>query len=153
MPKKILAVDDEGFILRLIGVNLEKEGYQVITAADGEEALEKSLSEKPDLIILDVMMPVMDGYETLRRLRENKATAAIPVVMLTAKSQDSDVFKGWQSGADLYLTKPFNRSELVSFIKRIFQGQSSQKSEYDLTGAEVIDMEKIDETLLSPPHG
>ena len=124
MPKKILAVDDERHIVRLVEVNLARAGYQVVTAFDGREALQKVEAEKPDLIVLDVMMPYMDGFEVLRNLKANPETAEIPVIMLTAKAQDADVFRGWQSGVDCYLTKPFNPMELLTFVKRIFDSQS-----------------------------
>ena len=120
MAKKILAVDDEKHIVRLVQVNLERQGYEVVTASDGKEALQKVEEERPDLVVLDVMMPYMDGFEVLQNLRRNPATREIPVIMLTAKAQDADVFKGWQSGVDCYLTKPFNPKELISFVKRIF---------------------------------
>jgi len=121
MPKKILAVDDERHIVRLVQVNLERAGYEVVTAFDGKEALEKVESEQPDLVVLDVMMPYMDGFEVLQNLRKNQATRELPVIMLTAKAQDADVFRGWQSGVDCYLTKPFNPMELIAFVKRIFK--------------------------------
>src|SRR5262245_37046771 len=108
MTKKILAVDDERAILRLVQVNLERAGYRVVMASDGREAMEKVASERPDLIVLDVMMPYMDGFEVLRTLKRNPATRDIPVIMLTAKAQDADIFEGLKSGADCYLTKPFN---------------------------------------------
>lgn len=120
MAKKILAVDDEKHIVRLVQVNLERQGYEVITASDGKEALQKVEDERPDLVVLDVMMPYMDGFEVLQNLRRNPSTREIPVIMLTAKAQDADVFKGWQSGVDCYLTKPFNPMELIAFVKRIF---------------------------------
>lgn len=120
MARKILAVDDEKHIVRLVQVNLERQGYEVVTANDGKEALEKVDSERPDLVVLDVMMPYMDGFEVLQNLRRNPSTRDIPVIMLTAKAQDADVFRGWQSGVDCYLTKPFNPMELISFVKRIF---------------------------------
>jgi two-component system, OmpR family, alkaline phosphatase synthesis response regulator PhoP len=123
VPKKILAVDDEKHIVRLVQVNLERAGYEVVTANDGKEALSKVESEKPDLLVLDVMMPYMDGFEVLQSLRRNPETRDIPVIMLTAKAQDADVFKGWQSGVDCYLTKPFNPMELLAFVKRIFQSE------------------------------
>ena len=119
MPKKILAVDDERHIVRLVQVNLERAGYEVVTAFDGKEALEKVASEQPDLVVLDVMMPYMDGFEVLQNLRKNPSTRDLPVIMLTAKAQDADVFRGWQSGVDCYLTKPFTPIELISFVKRI----------------------------------
>lgn len=123
MAKKILAVDDERHILRLVQINLEKAGYEVVTGSNGREALEKVRSEAPDLVVMDVMMPEMDGFEALKQLKENSDTANIPVIMLTAKAQDADVFHGWQSGADLYLTKPFNPMELLTFVKRIFDAK------------------------------
>jgi two-component system alkaline phosphatase synthesis response regulator PhoP len=121
MAKKILAVDDERHIVRLVQVNLERQGYEVVTAFDGKEALEKVESESPDLIVLDVMMPYMDGFEVLQNLKKNQSTRDIPVIMLTAKAQDADVFRGWQSGVDCYLTKPFNPMELIAFVRRIFK--------------------------------
>ncbi len=121
MPRKILAVDDERSIVRLVEVNLKRAGYDVVTAYDGKEALEKVEAENPDLVVLDVMMPYMDGFEVLQNLRKNPNTRELPVIMLTAKAQDADVFRGWQSGVDCYLTKPFNPMELISFVKRIFK--------------------------------
>ncbi len=128
MPsKKIMAVDDERHIVRLIQVNLERSGFQVITAFDGPDALKKVETDRPDLIVLDVMMPKMDGFEVLKRLQANPETREIPVIMLTAKAQDADVFRGWASGVSAYLTKPFNPLELITFVKRILSG----RDEYD----------------------
>src|SRR5438045_4548208 len=135
MAKKILAVDDERHIVRLVEVNLQRAGYEVVTAFDGKEALEKVESENPDLIVLDVMMPYMDGFEVLQNLRKNPSTRELPVIMLTAKAQDADVFRGWQSGVDCYLTKPFNPMELISFVKRIFkslEGEGEEGGRYNL---------------------
>ena len=123
MAKKILAVDDEQHIMRLIKVNLERAGYEVVTAFDGKEALVKIVVEKPDLVVLDATMPGMDGFEVLQYIRKNPATRELPVIMLMAKAQDADVFRGWQSGVDCYLTKPFNPMELISFVKRIFSSE------------------------------
>ncbi len=120
--RKVLAVDDERHIVRLIQVNLERAGYEVATAFDGAEALKKVESDKPDLIVLDVMMPKMDGFEVLKRLQANPESREIPIVMLTAKAQDADVFRGWASGVSAYLTKPFNPLELITFVKRILSG-------------------------------
>jgi two-component system alkaline phosphatase synthesis response regulator PhoP/two-component system response regulator VicR len=128
MPKKILAVDDERHIVRLVEVNLQRAGYEVVTAYDGKEALEKVKSENPDLVVLDVMMPYMDGFEVLKNLKSDPVTAEIPVIMLTAKAQDADVFRGWQSGVDCYLTKPFNPMELLTFVKRIFDSTGGSAS-------------------------
>jgi two-component system alkaline phosphatase synthesis response regulator PhoP/two-component system response regulator VicR len=121
MAKKILVVDDERHIVRLVEVNLARAGYDVATAYDGVEALEKVKSEKPDMIVLDVMMPRMDGFEVLKRLQADPETQDIPVIMLTAKAQDADIFRGWSSGVSSYLTKPFNPRELLTFVERIFQ--------------------------------
>lgn len=129
MPKKILAVDDERHIVRLVEVNLQRAGYEVVTASDGREALEKVKNEKPDLVVLDVMMPYMDGFEVLKNLKGDPSTADIPVIMLTAKAQDADVFRGWQSGVDCYLTKPFNPMELLTFVKRIFDSTTGGGAE------------------------
>jgi len=120
MAKKILVVDDERHIVRLVEVNLQKAGYTVVTAYDGVEALLKVQSEHPDMVILDVMMPRMDGFEVLKKLQADAATRDIPVIMLTAKAQDADIFQGWSSGVSSYLTKPFNPRELLAFVERIF---------------------------------
>ena len=153
MAKKILAVDDERHIVRLVQINLEKEGYEVVTASNGREALEKVDSEKPDLVLMDIMMPEMDGFEALKRLKDNSATAGIPVIMLTAKAQDADVFRGWQSGVDLYLTKPFNPMELITFVKRIFESQAEKKDNtYDINDSDVYNLDDISDILGSSPQ-
>lgn len=134
MPLKVLVCDDERHIVRLIQVNLERQGYNVVTAFDGKEGLEKIRSEKPNLVVLDVMMPYMDGFEVLKALRREPETENLPVIMLTAKAQDKDVFEGYHYGADMYLTKPFNPMELVTFVKRIAQGSDDNNGpkRYDL---------------------
>src|SRR4028119_2269393 len=141
MAKKILAVDDERHIVRLVQINLLKEGYDVVTASNGREALEQVAKEHPDLVIMDVMMPEMGGFEALKALKAEDATATIPVIMLTAKAQDADVFQGWKSGADLYLTKPFNPQELLTFVKRILQGQAeaNQDDTYTIDDSDTYD--------------
>jgi two-component system, OmpR family, alkaline phosphatase synthesis response regulator PhoP len=121
--KKILTVDDERHIVRLIQVNLERAGYDVIMAYDGVEALEKVAEAPPDMIVLDVMMPRMDGFAVLAELKKNPETAGIPVIMLTAKAQDADVFRGWQSGVASYLTKPFNPMQLLTWVNDTFRAQ------------------------------
>jgi two-component system alkaline phosphatase synthesis response regulator PhoP/two-component system response regulator VicR len=119
--KRILVVDDERHIVRLVQVNLERAGYEILTAYDGVEALEKVKTESPDMVVLDVMMPRMDGFEVLKNLQSDPRFQNIPVIMLTAKAQDADIFKGWASGVSSYLTKPFNPRELLVFVERIFQ--------------------------------
>lgn len=137
MSQKILVVDDEPHIVRLVQVNLEKAGYVVTTASNGQEALDAVAKEQPDLMVLDVMMPEMDGLETLKRLKGNPETDDIPVILLTAKAQDSDVFEGWKSGADLYLTKPFNPGELLLFVQRIFKSKTEGPNSYRIDGEEL----------------
>jgi two-component system alkaline phosphatase synthesis response regulator PhoP len=130
--KRVLVVDDERHIVRLVQVNLERQGYEVLTAYDGVECLEKAKAEKPDLIVLDVMMPRMDGFEALQRLKSDPKTNQIPVIMLTARAQDRDVLQGYQYGADLYLTKPFSPLELISLVKRVFESQEEEEGTYRL---------------------
>ena len=129
MARKILTCDDEKHIVRLIQVNLERQGYEVITAYNGVECLEKVASDRPDLIVLDVMMPEMTGFEVLEALKKDPDTAEIPVIMLTARAQDADVLRGWQSGVECYLTKPFNPMELIAFVKRIFSMEDNKVEE------------------------
>jgi two-component system alkaline phosphatase synthesis response regulator PhoP/two-component system response regulator VicR len=147
MAKKILAVDDERHIVRLVQINLQKAGYDVTTAGNGREALEAVAASRPDLIVMDVMMPEMDGFAALQKLKEDEASKNIPVIMLTAKAQDADVFKGWQSGADLYLTKPFNPAELLTFVKRIFESQAEEKEKdaYDISD-DVFDLSELNDS-------
>lgn len=119
--KHILAVDDEINIRRLVEVNLQRAGYRVSKASDGVEALASIEAERPDLVVLDVMMPHMDGFEVLKRLKMDPGTAGLPVIMLTAKAQDADIFRGWSSGVDCYLTKPFNPTELLVFVRKTLE--------------------------------
>ncbi|MBC7806781.1 MAG: response regulator [Akkermansiaceae bacterium] len=123
MPR-ILAVDDEPNIVRLIQVNLERDGYTVETANNGAQALAKIRQSRPDLLVSDVMMPEMDGFELLANIRRDPMLADLPVIMLTAKAQDRDVMEGYTRGADMYLTKPFNPMELKQFVKRILASAS-----------------------------
>lgn len=127
---KILAVDDERHIARLVQVNLERQGHQVTVAYDGEEALQKVAQDRPDLIVCDVMMPRKDGFQVLTELKANPETADIPVIMLTAKAQDADVFRGWSSGVDCYLTKPFQPAELINFVQRVLESQDGGQDPY-----------------------
>lgn len=114
----ILVVDDEPPIVRLVKAKLRLDGYEVLTAGRGDSAIEIVQQESPDLVVLDVMMPDMDGFETLRRIRE---ISSVPVVMLTARSGDMDKLKGLQSGADDYITKPFNPDELEARIAAVLR--------------------------------
>jgi DNA-binding response OmpR family regulator len=119
MPSKILVVDDEPFILRSLLFILKKEGYQVASATDGEEALAQIAREKPDLVFLDVMMPKKDGYEVCRILKADPALSDIYVLLLTAKGQTKDREKGIDVGADEYITKPFSPSMVVEKVRAI----------------------------------
>ena len=115
--RRVLVADDDPDIVELLRLNLEAQGYAVVAASDGEEARSLALQLIPDLIVLDVMMPRMDGLEVLAALKAHVNTRDIPVVMLTAKASDTDVWNGWQAGADYYITKPFDLEELLRFIE------------------------------------
>ncbi len=118
-PKRILICDDDPAILRVLQVNLEVEGYDTLLAHHGEEALEVAKREKPDLVILDIMMPRLDGYQTCERLKADDELKDIPVVFLSAKAQQSDIDKGKSYGVADYLTKPFDPDLLVETIDRL----------------------------------
>ena len=128
MARHILAVDDEFYIRRLLEVNLQRAGYRVTMAGDGQEALDQIQRELPDMVLLDVMMPRVDGFEVLRRLKADPRTAGIPVLMLTAKAQDADIFHGLRAGADFYLTKPFNPQELLIWVSRVSSQSDPEKA-------------------------
>jgi len=117
--RRILICDDDPVILRLLQVNLELEGYEVLLAHDGEEVTRAALDEVPDLIILDIMMPRMDGYQAVDALKADESTASIPVVFLSAKAQQSDIDRGLKHGVSAYLTKPFDPSELLEVVQRL----------------------------------
>ncbi|MEC2335846.1 two-component system response regulator PhoP [Bacillus subtilis] len=119
MNKKILVVDDEESIVTLLQYNLERSGYDVITASDGEEALKKAETEKPDLIVLDVMLPKLDGIEVCKQLRQQKLM--FPILMLTAKDEEFDKVLGLELGADDYMTKPFSPREVNARVKAILR--------------------------------
>ena len=122
--KRVLVVDDDRVIQQLLEVNLELEGYQVAgTASDGREAIELAGRLKPDLILLDIMMPKMDGLEVCRHLKSDPALAKIPVVLLSARAQDMDIREGLEIGADAYLTKPFDPVELLDVVGRLLAGE------------------------------
>jgi DNA-binding response OmpR family regulator len=116
VSKQILAVDDQRHIARLVQYHLEHAGYKVEVAHDGVMALQKVRSLHPDLVILDVMMPGLDGFEVLRRMKENPETEQIPVIMLTARSEADDALEGYDRGAQWYLSKPIDPAELIAFV-------------------------------------
>lgn len=115
----IVVADDERDIADLLTLNLVMEGYRVETVYDGAAALEAVRTLDPDFVLLDVMMPKMDGLDVLRALKADAATRDIPVIMLTAKAGDDDVWAGWQAGASYYLTKPFDLEELVRYLHHL----------------------------------
>ena len=124
---RILVVDDEIYIVHILDFSLGMEGYEVITALDGEQALEKARAERPDLIVLDIMMPKLDGYETCKILKAETDTKDIPVILLSAKGRNVDQKIGFEVGADDYITKPFSPRKLVERINAILGQSSSQR--------------------------
>ena len=114
--RRVVVADDDPDIVDILTFNLTTAGYDVETASDGAEAFDLVSATLPDLVVLDVMMPKMDGLEVLAALKGEEATREIPVVMLTAKASDSDQWAGWEAGADYYITKPFDLDELLRFI-------------------------------------
>ena len=124
---RILVVDDEIYIVHILDFSLGMEGYEVITALDGEQALEKARTEKPDLIVLDIMMPKLDGYETCKRLKADAITKDMPVILLSAKGRNVDQKVGFEVGADDYITKPFSPRKLVERITAILGHGTSQQ--------------------------
>jgi DNA-binding response OmpR family regulator len=106
-------------IRSVMAMNLEAEGFEVQTVADGDAAYEEAVRDRPDVLVLDIMMPGRDGYAVLRALRLNPETAEVPVVLLSAKATDAEVWEGWKAGADYYITKPFNPTELTDFIDHL----------------------------------
>jgi len=115
---RVLIVDDDPLIRRLLQVNFRLEGFDVDTAAEGEESLEKARADHPDAIVMDVMMPGMDGWEVCRRLKEDESLSGIPVVLLSARSDDDERDRGEAAGIAEYVTKPFDPGELVQVVRR-----------------------------------
>ncbi len=128
MPKSILVIDDEKDILKLLQYNLEKEGYQFLLAKTGEEGFEIARAKKPDLVVLDLMLPGMDGLEVCKLLRSHAGTKNIPVLMLTAKSSEIDQIVGLEVGASDYISKPFSVKVLLARVKNIFRGREKNEA-------------------------
>jgi DNA-binding response OmpR family regulator len=131
MALRLLVVDDDPQVVKIVQRSLEHEGFEVATAYNGAECLLAVGSQRPDLLLLDVTMPVLDGFETLRVLRERPDTRDLPVVMLTARSEGEDVARGLAGGADFYLTKPFQNAELVAAVKRVLETSGSRRTADD----------------------
>lgn len=127
MARKILIADDDPVIIRLLQVNLEMEGYEVVTALDGQEAVERALAEKPDLVILDIMMPRMDGWAAREALSREPALKDTPVIFLSARAQQADLRKGYEAGVAEYVTKPFDPVDLLDIIERILAGKYERR--------------------------
>ena len=143
--KRILIVDDEKQLVSLVKLHMTMASYEVLTAKDGEEALEIVEKERPDLIILDLMLPKIDGWEVCKRIREKKKIGNIPVIMLTARTETADKLKGFECGADDYVTKPFSPRELVARVKRVLaRAESGPKkpTRYSI-GETEIDLENF----------
>jgi diguanylate cyclase (GGDEF)-like protein len=134
MAETILVVDDDPDIARFVEVNLRSAGYEVAVAGDGEEALERASAIRPDLVLLDVMMPRIDGFEVAQRLRKNPQTANTSIIMLTAKALSADKVTGLQSGADDYIIKPFDPIELLARVKGTLRRAKEMRNLSPLTG-------------------
>jgi len=119
MAKRVLIVDDHLDVVKMVGLLLQKEGFEIVAAQTGEQALSKARAEKPDVVILDIMIPAMDGYETCRRLRADPVAAHLPILMFTAKMTPQDKVAGFQAGTDDYLTKPIHPSELLARVEAV----------------------------------
>ena len=132
--KHVLVVDDEKSIVDILKVNLERGGYEVSTAMDGEEGLEKALSKDIDLVLLDVMLPRMDGFEVCKKIRQK---SEVPIVMLTARSEEIDKILGLELGADDYVTKPFSVRELMARVKANLRRTVSQSEEKEPSGGDI----------------
>lgn len=128
---RILVIDDEPHILKLVSFSLERNGHEVFQAADGVAGIKIAAEEQPDLILMDVMMPVMTGYDALDRLKENPATCDIPVVMLSAKSQHYEQEEGLRRGALQYICKPFTPRDLAATVNTILVGEEGEEVRAD----------------------
>ena len=126
MPKTVLLCDDDPLLVDLVQYRLAARGYDVLVARDGGEAIEQSRVQRPDAVVLDAMMPVMDGYEVLRRMREDAEMARVPVIMLTARKQESDVLRALDLGASDYMVKPFIPEELVVRLARLTEAADAR---------------------------
>jgi CheY-like chemotaxis protein len=122
--KKLLIADDEEGVRSLVRMTLESEDYEILEAADGKQALEMVRAHRPDLVLLDVMMPEMDGLEACRAIKGDESTASTTVVLLTAKAQEADLQSGWDAGADDYFTKPFSPVALLRKVGEVFEEKS-----------------------------
>jgi len=153
VKEKILIVDDERDILKMLDYNLKKEGFRVISASDGEDAIDSALKERPDLIVLDLMLPGLDGLEVCKTLKKENKTANIPIIMLTAKAQETDKIVGLELGADDYITKPFSPRELVARVKAVLRRAKDKEVLPEILeiGGLSIDFSKIQVSVAGKP--
>jgi len=155
MKAKILIADDEPDAVEMVGVNLEAAGYQVFSAADGRGALHQARSAMPDLILLDIMLPEMDGLEVCKALRRDTATSTVPIIMLTARATEIDRVLGLELGADDYITKPFSPRELVLRVKNVLKRASNDSDDADRIQFKglIIDKSRHEVTYEGKPLG
>ncbi len=153
MKETILIIEDEKDIVRMLEYNLKKEGYKVLSSGKGDTGLEIALSRHPDLVILDLMLPGMDGLEVCKALKQNDKTSGIPVIILTAKGGESDKIVGLELGADDYVTKPFSPRELVARIKAVLRRIKEKDKERKIltVGDLSIDFDKIKVSVKERP--
>jgi two-component system alkaline phosphatase synthesis response regulator PhoP len=153
VKEKILIVEDEKDIVKMIEYNLKKEGFKVIDARDGEDALDLAVREYPNLILLDLMLPGIDGLEVCKSLKKESKTSSIPIIMLTAKAQESDKIIGLELGADDYITKPFSPRELIARIKAVLRRSTDKEKlpEVFQAGDLRIDFAKISVNVKDKP--
>ena len=132
MTHKILIADDDPIIIKLLQVNLEMEGYDVVTAQDGQDAVEKAGKEHPDLVMLDIMMPRMDGWAARQALLADPELQDIPVIFLSARAQQADLRKGYEAGVAEYITKPFDPVDLLDVVQKVLAGEYKRPEEPQL---------------------
>ncbi len=151
--KRVLVVDDERDLVELIGLNLQRNGYEVITAHDGNTGLEMARKQAPDLIIMDVMMPGMSGRDVTMQLKGDSQTASIPILMLTAKTEETDIIVGLSMGADDYVTKPFSMKVLMARIAAVLRRKAAVEPAQTLmsNGPVAIDQSKHEVTIQGKP--
>jgi DNA-binding response OmpR family regulator len=151
--KRILVVDDERELVELIAMNLQRNGYEALTAHDGPAGLEKARREKPDMVILDVMMPGMSGRDVTMALKSDAETAGMPILMLTAKTEETDIIVGLSMGADDYVTKPFSMKVLMARVAAVLRRKASTEPAQALlvAGTIVVDQSKHEVTVGGRP--
>lgn len=138
MDEKILIVDDDATMVNLLSTILEIDGFETQKALSGREALDILTEGTPDLVLLDIMMPEMDGFEVLAKIRNDPQTQKLPIIMLTARTDDKDIFEGWRRGADEYVTKPFDPHALVETIRKVLSRTLEERMEQRAQNVETL---------------